>query len=158
MEKNPPAHAGDSRDTGSIPASGRSPEGGNGNWLHNSWLKNSMDRGAWAKAWTVGQSPWGLKESDTTEYACKDDIKGLLAPLSFQGLQLSHAITSPGLITSRHTELVTLQSALFTQWQLMNRLWREELLRLEVEVWGCAPHLKWKPHICPWNYCSGCME
>ena len=31
--KNPPANAGDARDAGSIPASGRSPEGGNGNPL-----------------------------------------------------------------------------------------------------------------------------
>ena len=28
--KNPPANAGDARDTGSIPGLGRSPEGGNG--------------------------------------------------------------------------------------------------------------------------------
>ena len=39
-----PAYWGDS---GSIPASGRSPEGGNGNPLWYSCLKNVMDRGAW---------------------------------------------------------------------------------------------------------------
>ena len=33
MVKNPPANAGDIRDTGSIPGSGRSPGGGNGNPL-----------------------------------------------------------------------------------------------------------------------------
>ena len=32
--KNPPAGAGDIRDAGSIPGSGRSPGGGNGNPLH----------------------------------------------------------------------------------------------------------------------------
>ena len=32
---------------GSIPGSGRSPGGGNGNPLHYSCLENSMDRGAW---------------------------------------------------------------------------------------------------------------
>jgi len=37
----------DPGDAGSIPRSGRSPEGGNGNPLQYSCLKNSMDRGAW---------------------------------------------------------------------------------------------------------------
>ena len=45
--KNPPAHAGDARDSGSIPASGRSPGGGNENPVQYSCLENSMDRGAW---------------------------------------------------------------------------------------------------------------
>ena len=34
-------------ETGSIPGSGRSPGGGNGNSLQYSCLKNPMDRGAW---------------------------------------------------------------------------------------------------------------
>ena len=147
--KNSPAHAGDSRDAGSIPVSGTSLEEEMATDSRILAWKIQWPRGAWAKAWTVGQSPWGLKEWDATEYAHKDDVKGHLAPLSFQGLQLSHAFTSPGLNTSRLTELITLQTALFTQWQLMNRLCREELLRLEMVVWGCVPHLKWKPHICP---------
>ena len=45
--KNPPATAGDRRDTGSIPGLGRSCEGGNGNPLQYSCLENPMDRGAW---------------------------------------------------------------------------------------------------------------
>ena len=36
MVKNPPASAGDTRDTGSIPGLGRSPGEGNGNSLHYS--------------------------------------------------------------------------------------------------------------------------
>ena len=40
--KNPPANAGDTRDTGSIPESGRSPEVGKG-----IPFQDSMDRGAW---------------------------------------------------------------------------------------------------------------
>ena len=47
MVKNLPANAGDTRDVGSIPESGRSPGGGNGNPLHHSYLENSMDSGAW---------------------------------------------------------------------------------------------------------------
>ena len=45
--KNLPANAGESRDTGSIPESGRSLGVGNGNPLQYSCLENSMDRGAW---------------------------------------------------------------------------------------------------------------
>ena len=45
--KNPPANAGDERDVGSIPGSGRSPGGGHGNPLQYSCLENPMDRGAW---------------------------------------------------------------------------------------------------------------
>ena len=45
--KNPPAIAGDIRDVGSIPGSGKSPGGGISNPLQYSGLKNPMDRGAW---------------------------------------------------------------------------------------------------------------
>ena len=47
-------------DPSSIPGLGRSPGEGNGNPLQYSCLENSTDGGAW---W----SPWGCKESDTTE-------------------------------------------------------------------------------------------
>ena len=59
MVKNPSANAGD---TGSIPGSGISPGEGNGNPVQYSYLENPMDRGTW-----LGYSPWGRKESDTTE-------------------------------------------------------------------------------------------
>ena len=49
--KNPPANAGEKRDVGSIPGSGRSPGGGHDNPLQYSCLENPMDRGAW---WTTG--------------------------------------------------------------------------------------------------------
>ena len=45
--KNPPANVGDARDMGSIPGSGTSPGGGNGNPFWYSCLGNPMDRGAW---------------------------------------------------------------------------------------------------------------
>ena len=47
MVKNSPANAGDVKDTGSIPGSGRFPGGGHGNPLQYSCLENPMDRGAW---------------------------------------------------------------------------------------------------------------
>ena len=45
--KNLPADAGDIKDVGSIPGSGRSPRGGHGNPLQYSCLENSMDSRAW---------------------------------------------------------------------------------------------------------------
>jgi len=45
--KNLPAKAGDKRDMGSIPRSGRSPGIGSDNSLQNSCLGNPMERGAW---------------------------------------------------------------------------------------------------------------
>ena len=45
--KNLPANAGDIRDTGLIPGSGRCPGGGHSNPLQYSCLENSTDRGAW---------------------------------------------------------------------------------------------------------------
>ena len=45
--KNPPANAGDRRDAGLIPGSGKSPDfpgRGNGNTLQYSFLKHPMDR------------------------------------------------------------------------------------------------------------------
>ena len=45
--KNLPANAGDVRDLGSIPGSGKSPGEGNGNPLRYSCLGNPMERGTW---------------------------------------------------------------------------------------------------------------
>ena len=47
MAKNPPANAGEARDTSSIPGLERSPGGGNGNPLQLPCLENPVDRGAW---------------------------------------------------------------------------------------------------------------
>ena len=44
--KNPPTNAEDSGNVGSMPGSGRSPGGGNGNLLQSSCLENPIDRGA----------------------------------------------------------------------------------------------------------------
>ena len=60
--KNPPDSAEDVRDTGSIPAQGRSPGEGHGNQLQYSCLENPVNRGAW---WATGSQ--GHKELDTTE-------------------------------------------------------------------------------------------
>ena len=47
MVKNLSANAGDRRDKGLIPGSGRSPRGENGNPLQYSCLGNPMDRETW---------------------------------------------------------------------------------------------------------------
>ena len=66
--KNPPAKAGDTlRDAGSVPGSGRSPEGGHGNPLQYSCLENPMDRGAWRATVHRTVDSDTTKESDTTE-------------------------------------------------------------------------------------------
>ena len=43
--KEPTCNAGDTRDAGLIPGSGRSPKGRNGNPLQYTCLENPMDRG-----------------------------------------------------------------------------------------------------------------
>ena len=45
--KSPSVSAGDIRDVGLIPGSGRSLRGGHGNPLQYPCLENPMDRGAW---------------------------------------------------------------------------------------------------------------
>ena len=59
--KNPPANAGNVRDSGSIPGSGRSSGGRHDNPLQYSCLENPIDRGAW---WAIVHS---VTESDMTE-------------------------------------------------------------------------------------------
>ena len=60
--KNPHANAGDIRDMGSIPGSGRSPGGGHGNTLQYFLPGKSHGQRS-----LVDYSSWGRKESDMTE-------------------------------------------------------------------------------------------
>ena len=64
--KNPPANAGDIRDTGLIPGSGRSPGGGHGNLPQYYFLENPKDREAcWATVHRVTQSQTRLMRLST---------------------------------------------------------------------------------------------
>ena len=66
MVKNPPANAGDLRDEGSIPGSGRSPGEGHGTPV----ILAGASHGQRSLA---GYGPYGCKELDTTEmtwHAC----------------------------------------------------------------------------------------
>ena len=60
--KNLPANAGDTRDSGSIPGSGRSPVEGNAQ--PTPVFLTGKFHGQWS---LVGYSPWGHKESNKTE-------------------------------------------------------------------------------------------
>ena len=60
MVRNPPASAGDVRDTSSVHESGRSPGEGHGDPLHYSHLRNSR------KKEPGGLQSMGSQESDTT--------------------------------------------------------------------------------------------
>ena len=61
MVKNPPAKAGDVKDAGSVPGSGRSPGERNDSPLQYSCLENPWTEGP------GGPQSMGLQESDTTE-------------------------------------------------------------------------------------------
>ena len=62
MVKNLPANAGDIRDTGLIPGSGRYPRVGNGNTLQY-YLPGRFH----GQRSLMGYSPWDHKESDMTK-------------------------------------------------------------------------------------------
>ena len=79
VKKNPPANAGDARDTGSIPGSGRSPGEGDGNPLQDTCLENSMDRGAW----------WATIHRSTILYSYQQHLRISISPQSCQHFPLS---------------------------------------------------------------------
>ena len=84
-KESPPASAGDARDLGSIPRSGRPPGEGNGNSLQYFCLKNPMDRGKWwATVHRVTESQSQLSKTTTMKriavfilYSHSDKYKSL---------------------------------------------------------------------------------
>ena len=78
VAKNLPANAGDARDMGLLPGSGRSPGGGHGNPLQYSCLENPMDRRAWgATVHRVTQSQTWLERLNTPRnwpHVCSDQF------------------------------------------------------------------------------------
>ena len=80
MVKNPPANAGDARDVGSIPGSGRSLGGGNDTTLQYSCLENSMGRGAWQATVHGATKSWMTEclsahtHTNTPQLLCTDMI------------------------------------------------------------------------------------
>ena len=110
MVKNPPVCAGDLRDTGLAPGSGRSPGEGNGNPLQCSCLENSMHRGAWwATVHGVTQSRIQLKQLSSMQSKDNKRQKLLQLPLSrlYYFLQLhththTHTHTGPLILLQSH--------------------------------------------------------
>ena len=78
--KDLPASAGDARDVGSIPGSGRSPGEGNGSPLQYSCLENPLDRGAWrATVHGVTKSQTCLNDWASTAQFCSNLGEGEVA-------------------------------------------------------------------------------
>ena len=73
MVKNPPANAGNTGDMGSIPESGRSPGGGNGNPLWYSYMGNPTDRGVWQATASRGVSK---SQTQLRMHACTHALSG----------------------------------------------------------------------------------
>ena len=63
-----PANAGDARDMGSIPGSGRSTGERNGNPVQYSCLANHMDRGAW---WAIVHGVTDESNMTAAEHSCE---------------------------------------------------------------------------------------
>ena len=58
MDKESTCDAGDPVDMGSVPGSGRSPAGGDGNPFQYSCLENPMDRGGWRATVSGVEKSW----------------------------------------------------------------------------------------------------
>ena len=100
---------------GSIPGSGRSPGGGNGNLLQYSCLENPMDRGAW---WALVH---GVTELDATEQ---------LHSLSLYTVLLQHAFKrkdTPVLFS--HTELIIPHKCILPRTSKNGLTWKPGLCR-----------------------------
>ena len=65
-----PAKAGDLRDEGPIPGSGRAPRGGHGNPLQYSCLQNPQGQRSLAGYYRVAKSQAGLKRLSTHAVRC----------------------------------------------------------------------------------------
>ena len=98
--KEPPASAGDARDTGMIPGSGRSPGGGQGNPLQHPCLENPMDRGAWRATVHGVMKSWTRLSTQTVEQQARTP-----QPLSCGARQPVHREEEPhaGGSAARHT-------------------------------------------------------
>ena len=77
--KNPPANAGDVRDVGSIPESGRFPGGGNGTSLAGSWGHKESDRTEWQNSHT--SESWQVQHLESK--CSKKDMKMVRVSSSF---------------------------------------------------------------------------
>ena len=144
--KNSPASAGEVRDLGLIPGSGRSPGGGHGNPLQYSCLENPTDRGAWkatargvAKSRTprsgfpsLTQAPgWRVTPEDAPRKkgAPSPQVLERYAMCAARWIQCEESLTTYGLLGKHPTTgqpvmspFVNMSSTYMNQ---TNRLWNE---------------------------------
>ena len=115
--KNLPANAGDIRDSGLIPGSGRSPGGGHGNPLQYSCREYLMDRGVWQVAvHRVAQSWTRLKQlsthaqtiiyrMDNSKRSKQSILKEISPEYSLEGLMLKLKLSYSGHLICRPDSL-----------------------------------------------------
>ena len=130
--KNPPANAGDERDMGSIPGSGRFPGRGHGNPLQYAYLENPMDRGAWKT--TVHR----IAESDTTETPWHKTFSNIAAAAAKSRQSCptlcnpidgsSPGSPVPGILQARTLEWVAISFSNAWKWMKVKSLSRVQLL------------------------------
>ena len=79
MVKNPPAIAGDIRDAGSMPGSGRPTGGGHGTPLLYSFLENPRDRETWQATVQIVTKSWTqLKRLSTHAHTAQGTLLNAL--------------------------------------------------------------------------------
>ena len=138
--KNLPANSGDTGDLGSIPGSGRSPGVGNDNPLQ--YFLPGKSRGQRS---LVGYSPWGHKESDTTEWACtfksqEDTVARVTAELAILGSSFLGGSQFSATVL-QHTALISLDRQI-SRWSHIST--RKPTGHQLLQVAACSCHM--------WNY------
>ena len=117
--KNLPANAGDVRDSGSIPGSGRSPGGGHDNPLQYSCLENPMDRGAW---WaTIGSQRVGHNGSNSAHSPYKSTSSFWLVALD--GGCGPFSLLFMDLTTQLDSVLPSLSAVCYVPWIMLEVVW-----------------------------------
>ena len=116
MVKNPPASAGDARDSGSIPRLGRSPGVGNGTPLQYSCLGDRLDRGAWqATVHAITKSWTQLKQFSTHKVINCLNLNVVMS----QGMERERRIgNSLSMEQSEHTQHLSIKSAFLCGYSL----------------------------------------
>ena len=164
--KNLPASAGNARDSGSIPGSGRSSGIGKGIPLQDSFLENTMGRGA-SQATVHGvpksqtwPSKWAHVHTSQTSYVKGTDSNLWLfaSPPSFWILFASSWSTLFGILSVRVCELMIrflclfLNISSFCHHSVMNTGSYHPDSSLEVKDWAAGSIARWQsPAVSPSN-------
>ena len=137
MVKNPPCQAGD---PGSIPGSGRSPREGNGNPV---FLPGEFHE----QRTLVGCSPWGRKESDTTEQLNNNSIHSsiIYSSQKVQATYMSHQWTKKYVVCTYIVCVILRRSVILTQatmWVNLKDIVLDEISQTRQDKYCMIP-LRW---------------